>query len=198
MEDRFRSNLDRVRNIVLLYESTAGVKQGRPSVQESDLLRAAVILLHATLEDLLRSIAEQSLPNARADVLKLLPWPRPTGSTKTTLDLGDLASFRGHTVEDVLHFAIKAYLAKTSFNHPGDLKQILDWIGLDPSVVDPFAAELGVMIARRHLIVHRADSNENAGRGQHQARSISKSLVLRWVNVVERFGNEVLLRANSA
>ena len=63
IRQRFGENLDRVRNLVSLYSSSVGVGQGRRTVQDADILRAAVVLLHATLEDLLRSLAEWKLPH---------------------------------------------------------------------------------------------------------------------------------------
>jgi hypothetical protein len=181
-----------------MYDVVAGASAGRPSVREGDLLRAAVVFLHATLEDLMRSIAKQRLPLASQEVLKQIPWPRYASSSKTALDLGDLVAFRGKTVFDVLTFAVDAYLERITFNHPGEVKQMLDWLDLGSSLIDPYKDEIGVMIARRHLIVHRTDQNENAGRGQHSARSISKSQVNRWLLAVERFGHDVLQATRSA
>ena len=58
LEGRFRENLDRVRSLVLFYDRVTGSSSGRASVQESELLRTAVVFLHATVEDLLRGLAE--------------------------------------------------------------------------------------------------------------------------------------------
>ena len=66
---RFQDNLARVRRMVEAYESGAGKGKGRRSVKHTDLLRAAVILLHATLEDLLRNLCEWKMPGG--------PKPRP-------------------------------------------------------------------------------------------------------------------------
>lgn len=58
LEERFRINLDRVRSVVALYDQVTGPSPGRPGVQESELLRVAVVYLHAAPEDLLRGLAE--------------------------------------------------------------------------------------------------------------------------------------------
>ena len=78
IRDRFRGNLHRVRIMVEAYESGAGKGKGRRSVGQTDLLRAAVVLLHATLEDLLRSVCDWKMPGANPDAfLKCAPESRP-------------------------------------------------------------------------------------------------------------------------
>jgi hypothetical protein len=197
MEERFVSNLERVRSIVQMYDVVAGAGQGRPTVQEGDLLRVAIVFLHATLEELLRDLAQERLWLAPPEVLRQLPWPRGGGSTKTTFDLGDLAAFRGQTVHEVIQYAVESHLERSNFNHPGDVKQILNWVGIDPSLVDPYVRELGAMMSRRHWIVHRGDRNPAVGRGHHSVRSVSKSTVAKWTKAVERCGSNILAAITS-
>ncbi len=191
--DRFRDNLARVRSIVSLYDRLGG-----PSVGESDLLRVAVVLLHASLEDLLRSLAEERLPLAEPSVLGKIPFPLPGDerSRKTTFTFEELAAHRGRTVDAVIAAGIAAHLERASYNNIGEVKAALDAIGLDKSLADPFAKDLSAMMIRRHLIVHRVDRNLAHGPGQHGATSISKAIVEAWERVVERFG-AVLLSASA-
>jgi hypothetical protein len=65
IEIRFKSNLERVDHLVALYD-TATTGPGRRPVDKSDILRSAVVFLHATLEDFLRSLLEWKLPTAQA------------------------------------------------------------------------------------------------------------------------------------
>jgi hypothetical protein len=67
LEDRFHENLERVTDLVVLYDRVTGPASRRPSVQESELLRMAVVFLHAALEDLLRGVAEWRLPAASTE-----------------------------------------------------------------------------------------------------------------------------------
>ena len=192
MEERFADNLERVRDIVQMYDVVAGAGQGRPSVREGDLLRVAIVFLHATLEELMRDLAQQRLYLAPTEVLKQIPWPRGGGTIKTTLDLGELSAFRDASVKDVLQHAITSYLDRSNFNHPGDVKQMLEWVGLPASLVDSYAQEIGGMMARRHWIVHRGDRNPTIGRGHHPVRSLAKAAVLDWISAVENFGKRVI------
>ena len=50
-------NLKRVEDLVKIYEDTKGEGGGRRDVSKTDVLRAAVVLLHATLENFLRDAA---------------------------------------------------------------------------------------------------------------------------------------------
>src|SRR5438874_2815679 len=114
---RFRANLDRVRGLVTLYEEVTAAAPGRASVRESDLLRAAVVLLHAALEDLIRGLAAARLPTSSAEVLAEIPVKLKGGSaTAMKVTLGDLAAHRGRSIDDVIAESIGAYLERSNYN----------------------------------------------------------------------------------
>jgi hypothetical protein len=194
-EERFQRNLSRVRNLLAIYEQISGLAQGRPSVQESDLLRAAVVFLHATLEDLLRNLAAWRLPASTSEVLAHIPFAGGDGR-RTTLSLGDLAKYRGQSVEDVISDSVIAHLGRSNYNDPEDIAKVLGQIGLSPDarkrLLDSHAARLSPIMSRRHQIVHRLDRNDASGRGHHEALSIGKATLERWIGVVHRFGEELL------
>jgi len=73
IELRFRANLARVDDLIDLYETIALVVPGKKLTKASDILRAAVVLLHATLKDLLRSLAGWKLPASPAASLRQVP-----------------------------------------------------------------------------------------------------------------------------
>src|SRR5690554_8182614 len=68
VEERLNSNLKRVETLVKLFDDSES--GGSPT--ETDLLRAAVVFLHATLEDVVRSGLELRLPNAAPEHLSML------------------------------------------------------------------------------------------------------------------------------
>jgi hypothetical protein len=188
----FRSNLERVRTMVGLYESSAGKGKGRRSVEQTDLLRAAVVLLHATMEHLFRSLCEWKLPAANPDALSEVPLVGTRG--KTRFGLQELAALRGQTVDEIISRSVSEFLEKSTFNHPGDIKDALVKVGLDSGLVNQYAKTLAAMMSRRHLIAHRVDRNPSKGPGRHAAMSLSAAMVLYWIAMVERFGNELLSR----
>lgn len=73
IESRFRSDLSRVTDLITLYQWLADGGHGGPPEQRPDLLRAAVVLLHPSLEDFFRSVAAWKLPIAPAESLDRIP-----------------------------------------------------------------------------------------------------------------------------
>ncbi len=189
---RFRDNLGRVKNLVELYSSSSGRGRGRRTVPDTDILRAAVVLLHATLEDLLRSLAEWKLPTAKPEAFVEMPLTGTKGRTRFSLQ--DLADFRGKTIDEIIAGSVREYLEKSSYNHPGDIKNLLGNIGVVLKIDDDDSAELAAMMSRRHWIAHRVDRNPKKGSGHHPVKSLSNLAVSRWIDAVERLGQEILSR----
>lgn len=149
------------------------------------MLRAAVVLTHATLEDVLRSVAEERLPAARPEVLEKVPL---IGLGKrTNFTLGDLAAHHASSVGDLIQRSVIANLERSSYNNVGEIKHLLDSMGLSRTVADPEASSLETMMKRRHLIAHRADQNDTVGPGHRRTRSISRAIVERWLDAVDSF-----------
>lgn len=195
VEDGFEANLSRVRDLVATYDFIAGSGAGRASVGRSDVLRAAVILLHATLEDLLRQVERLRLPCGAATSFDRIRFVAPGAGSKDGKDrltLSDLAVWRGRSVDDVLGAAIDAHLDHSNYNNVGEVRQSLDRAGVTHVMDRAEAAGLEAMMKRRHWIVHRADRNRLSGRGHHAAQSISKSQVTSWIGVVDAFARAVL------
>ncbi len=156
----------------------------------SDILRSAVVFLHATLEDFLRSLLEWKLPTAQASYLKDVPLAGKKPRSTYTLD--DLALFRGSTVNDLISRSVADHLDRLNFNDPGEVAAVLERIGLLPSLLDPYRGKIGPLMKRRHWIVHRTDRNTATGSGQHAALGLQKATVETWLNAVKQFGTSVL------
>jgi hypothetical protein len=188
IEARFTQNLARVESLLALYPAGGS---GRRHVASVDVLRAAVVFLHATLEDLIRGLLEWKLPSAPAsafdDVTLVGQKPR------TKFAVADLVAHRGKSVDELLRESVLAHLLESNFNHPGELASALTKIGFPETLLDPHRDQLGPMMARRHWIVHRADRNDQGGSGQHHARSLGQATVQTWLDVVRAFGQDVLV-----
>lgn len=189
--DRFALNIARVKNLVSIYEITlAGAGQGRRSHQKTDVLRAAVVLLHASVEDVLRSLAYWKLPNAATGVLDQFPLVGNGPAMK--FSLGALAAHRGKTVDDVLKASVDSYLERSNYNNTVEVSSFLNQIGLDVAAVNHTYPLLDDLMRRRHQIVHRADRDEAGGQGNHKVRSVSPAAVNKWITNVEAFIASVL------
>jgi len=190
IEKRFNLNIARVRNLVQIYtDQLAGDGQGRRGHQETDVLRAAVVLLHASVEDVLRSLAYWKLPDATSDVLERIPL---AGGTSTKFTLGTLSAKRGCTVDEIIKESVDASLERSNYNNPREVCALLESIGLNIAPITPFLTDLENTMKRRHQIVHRADKNPNTGSGQHQFDSISPPTVNAWARNVEKIMSAVL------
>jgi hypothetical protein len=190
IEQRFAINVARVRNLITLYDSRApATGQGRRTVEDTDLLRAGVVLLHASMEDVIRSVLEWKLPSAPPEKLKGTPL---VGSVGEKFTMPDLAAHRGKTVDDVLAESVTASLLRSNYNHPGEVDDALERVGLPKALVDPVRDKLASAMSRRHWIVHRADRNEGKGSGYHAARPLQKRTVETWLGAVEQLGRSIL------
>jgi hypothetical protein len=184
--ERVDRTLERVRHLVSLYEAYVGQGQGRRDIRASDVLRAATVLLHATLEQLLRDLATQYLPAAPREALDVVPLVGIKGRAEKFL-LGALAEHREKQVSDLIRESVDAYLSKVNYNDTEDVAVLLRSVGIDTARVNGRFADLEALMQRRHQIVHQADRNPERGRGQHWAQSIGRHTVLRWIEAVEDF-----------
>lgn len=196
MLDTIRSNLEqnlaRVENLVKTYESHPDAQgQGRKTVEVLDILRAAVVLLHATLEDVLRSVARWKLPAASAAVLNDVPLAG-SGPNPRKFFLGDLVAHRGKSVDDLLVQSVESHLEHSNFNSTEEIASLLQDIGVDVSSLNSTFSELQALMERRHQIVHRADRQSKVdGSGDHKVRSIGKETVRSWVDSVSQFATDL-------
>ena len=192
IEQRFRTNLKRVRGLVDLYETSAPETQGRKPVPIADLLRAAVVFLHATLEDLLRSMLEWKLPAGPGDLLKGIPLTGTTDPNQAKFTLSELARFRGETIDSVVARSVRDSLDRSNYNNVKDVVDAIEKAGVDLILKKDLKDDLASMMNRRHLIAHRADRNPSRGAGHQVATSISASSVKHWIETVEELGESVL------
>ncbi len=186
----FRSNLDRVRNLILLSLPVGVVPGEHARVLAADLLRLSVVLLHSTLEHLLRSLAGLKLPNARRDVLAGIDPFTPERSKFT------LAVLRDHSdlsIADFINKSVAASLEGATYNNVGQVATLLDKMGvrMDEIADHELRGQLASMIQRRHLIAHRADRDE-APATDDGLRPIDSQTVLDWFSAAKQFGESLI------
>lgn len=192
VSDRFDLNIKRVENLVLIYRRQgSGGRSGRRGHQETDVLRAAAVLLHASLEDVLRSLAYWKLPSASASVLEKVPLVNGTGLKFT---LGELSVHRGKTIEEIIKASTDASLERSNYNNAHEVGSLLVSIGLNVAPLSGHMSTLDSAMKRRHLIVHRADANPNSGRGNHLVASISPQNLDGWIQNTKDFVKAVLIQ----
>jgi hypothetical protein len=196
-KDKLRStaddNLARASNLVVMYEKhLLGTGKGRRPVSSSDILRASVVFLHASLEDFLRSLAEWKIPEGGQDTLNKIPLVGQEKGRAEKFFLGDLVRHKSKTVGQLFKESVINYLEKSNYNNVGEIKVLLEDVGIDPNTVSSNFNDIGRLMSRRHHIVHRVDRNDKPGRGHHRAMPINHGNVKAWIKVVDRFVNDVL------
>lgn len=181
--DRLNRNIKRVENLAALYQAEG---RGRRGVKDTDVLRAAAVLLHAGLEDYLRSLLIWKVDTFGPDVLK--DYRLQLGEEwKQKVALEDLHTLRGKSVDEVISLSVQAQISKyQTFSEIGAVKKALERCGIEKAEVDAQDFDsLRTMIERRHQIVHHADRNEDAqGRGNHKTRPIKPANVNSYLSAV--------------
>jgi hypothetical protein len=174
-----------MRRAANLAVSASEVEAYNPSGAQ-DMLRAAVVLNHAYLEDVLRTLASTLLPEAEEAVLNHIPIAGGTGRAEK-VPLGMLARHKGKTVEDVIRESVAAYLANSNFNHVSEIAHLLENLGFDVAQHNTEFPKLEEMMQRRHQIVHRADRVKAAGSDEYVLEAIRPAEVRDWLDATSNF-----------
>lgn len=193
-KSEFESNIARAKNLVGVYSSFKVSSKGRRSVGTSDVLRAAVVFTHSSIEELFRNLFKWKLPTeAPSSVLDQIPLFGSNNSGRAEkFYLGRLAEFRNEFVDNVIAKSIDAYVDVLNVNNCEQLAQNIQMIGLQPKQFQKHFSLLEDLFSRRHQIVHQADRNSAQGSGSHRASSLSVAAVNNWIRNTEDFVFDLL------
>ena len=177
-------NLARSKRIVEFVEQLNRIA-AKDDVVVADVLRAAVVLCHATLEDALRIIGRKSLQNTELSNRVALKGYNAGGGAKK-YELRDLLAFKGKTVETIITESIDDFLQCQTFNSTENILRFLSSISVEPAVSRKTDLQgLDEMIARRHKIVHECDLETT---GHHrQLRQLTPEQVKGWIEITRLF-----------
>lgn len=146
----------------------------------ADILRSAVVFLHASMEDCLRSVVAAYLPLVGEEALNRVPL---LGNNRRVekFQLGALARHRDASVADLIFRSVTEYAQNLTFNSTAEIVRHLDSLGF---VVFPreLFPKLDAMISRRHRIVHRADYDDAGVPG-----AIEAAQIIDWAETVSKF-----------
>lgn len=186
----FQANLRRSEMLVQLYETISNEHPEAKSVLSTDILRAAVVFLHAALEEVLRSISISItvFPYSDESTLNDIPLAGLTkGSRPEKFLLGELRKFSGKSIDEVLAESVKNYIARKTYNNKGDLLAFASSVGLKEIHVRKCMPRLEAMLYRRHQIVHRADRPLEDDQKWIRATSLSPQHVKAWILATNQF-----------
>lgn len=165
------NRIDRLLDFYMAHEKDEGA---------DDILRAAVVLLHATVDHLIRTIAQVTVPYRGPSAFAGIAWPGLDGKEK--IAVADLVKYRNEHVNNVLTRAAVEHYERLSFNNPTDIATFCRQLKVDTHNLEPYFSDLGALSTRRHQIVHRADAGRN---GAIDAIAIVD--VLMWRDAVRHF-----------
>jgi hypothetical protein len=191
IRQRFNFNLKRVENLVHVYDELEGTRSKTLSQYRTDVLRSAVVLLHAAVEDLVRCLMALHLPKAPPEKLEDIPADGGKGKGEK-LTLPALARARGRTVDDVVFQAVTDYLKTASFSNVSRVREALKRIDVDPARIATELANLGPLMDRRHRIVHRGDRADVSGDHHGALEALSREDVQAWLAAARALGASLL------
>ncbi len=192
---RLDKNFSRVDNLIKIYEDyLQGTGKGRRPALKTDILRSAVVLLHSTLEDFLRSIFILKGSSLSKDKLNQVPLAGVFFNGRPTkFFLGELIEHNHKSVGALIQESIEEYASLKSFNNTTDVSSVLTDCGYTINhAIQKSLSSLGELINRRHKIVHEADRDNRQGKGLHGYQSISVTKVKLWRNVVDKVCLEII------
>lgn len=155
---RYWANANRVGNLILLAAKAGEGKAlaGLPG-EAIDVLRAAVVFLHATFEDMLRTLGRHRLGRADDAALEAIQNALGSRNQPYRFTLRELANHRGKSIDAFVDDTIGIYLSTKSFSSTSEVSAFLPMIGLDVRDFADLYPYLSELMTRRHEIVHTAD-----------------------------------------
>lgn len=188
----FNENLARVDNLIKAYRELEDNDIGDIQVRK-DILRASVVLLHSSLEEVIRNLYVYRLPAGRPENLNKIPFVgHETTHRPKEILLGHLSSFKGRFVENIIFDSINSYVDTLNIN---GVAQLLDCIRMADISVKSFdkedLASLGTLMARRHQIVHQMDRKKHLDPLKYPINKISINQVNKWKKSLREFVKEL-------
>ena len=187
---RIATNLRRADNLIDFAENY--FPKDSPSPTKDDILRGAVVFLHATLEDFLRYIGCRYIPSGGEDVLNRISLIGSSDRPEKFF-LGKLAKHRDRRVDQLIAESVEAHLDKRNFSNTDDIADFLKSVEVPNSVVDKCYRSLSELMTRRHEIVHKGDLKATVNQeDERDPEPIDASKVREWYEAVLQFTNEVV------
>jgi hypothetical protein len=183
---QLEESFDRLRRLVALSLRTGDHSQAE------EILRSAVVLNHAYLEDFLRTLANRLLPERDEGALKDVPLAGVSSRGRVQFSLADLVRHRHKSVDSVIRESVSEYLERSTFNNTTDIAQLLGRLCLDLRRLNRTFPALEQMIRRRHQIVHRADEVKTPDSDTYRLQPIALSEVRAWLETTHNFIVEVV------
>lgn len=198
IESLFRDNIQRVRALSQHYVQLAapsGQLAAQNSMISEDVLRASIVLLHATFEEFMRGITLWKLPDRGPEELTKIPLLKHSEHNRAQkFSLAELHEFKSYTIEKLIVESIEDHLNTRSYNSIEDIVTFLNSLGFEKAPLEHLFPGIAKLIAKRHLIVHNADRNRDSEDGLAPLLPVGYSEFLDWLSNVEDFAGIMLAK----
>jgi uncharacterized protein YegP (UPF0339 family) len=160
----------------------------KPPSLSSDALRAAVVFLHSSLEEVVRHLYIKKMPNASKESLDKIPFLAHEASHRPkSIQLGDLIPYRGQFVENIIADSIEKYVDNLNVNNSTQLVECLKVVNIDPGPFRSHLKKLDELMRRRHQVVHQMDRASELDPLSEPINKISYLAVETWMLTVKQF-----------
>lgn len=172
--ENFDQNIRRVEALCKIYTLLQNDHKSQSEYKNTDVLRSAVVLLHASFEDYFRTILIQWLPlKAQTATLKEISLPTRSGKRAEKFSFVDLIEYKEKNIEELLKDAVNKKFHATSFNNYKDIISWMKKIGLNDKGFSR-QDEIEKAIKRRHTIVHETDRKDDGNLNKLETKNIQK------------------------
>jgi hypothetical protein len=168
MTERFGTNWKRCVALLMLIQDPKFSDLEKQALNQTgmDLIRATVVLFHASFEDLLREACRKFWLIRPSDKWTAVPFVGERGDDRRTkLTIIDLAQFRGMTVDDLIQKWFDSWINRETYNNFADVVQLLETLEIDKQPFQKYATHVDFLMKRRHRIVHSVDFDHHAATG---------------------------------
>lgn len=194
----FAENLRRVESLIQGSAALAGSTQFSEVIAQ-DVLRAATVFLHSSLEEVIRNLYVYRLPNVSEDRLNKVPLLTNSPNIRPSqILLGQLASYKGQFVDNVIIKSIDAYTNTLNINNSNQLMQCLDLAEIVLPDMSNVLPALNELMMRRHQIVHQMDRANELDPLTAPLSPIDAEIVNTWKVAVITFVNTMFSVCDSS
>lgn len=192
----FGENMQRAQSLISIYKRLAELQNKKTAIHSTDILRAAVVFMHAALEELIRSliiVTYANAPQCEIDKVPLFLQRRSRQAEKFLL--GALVEHKHLTVDQVIQKSVESHFQNQTFNNRADLVRAMEMIGVKKGMAKKMLPTLDAMLDRRHQIVHRVDRPKSKDDQWIRATSLSPRHVEKWAKTTLEFGSLLITSA---
>ncbi|MBW3532985.1 HEPN domain-containing protein [Shewanella sp. NKUCC06_TVS] len=189
----FGENITRVENLIEAYNELEANKIGDIQLRK-DVLRASIVFMHSSLEEVVRNLFLLRLPNGNTKNLNKIPFAgHETTHRPKEILLGNLKAFSGMLVDNIILRSINEYVDTMSINGSNQLAECLEIADVQIVPLRKYFTSLDSLMKRRHQIVHQMDRANSLDPLLDPITNIDIECVEQWKNDLCGFYRDLMI-----